>query len=74
MTRDFKPVKPHPAPIQHICSHWDVPCENTLMVGDDIQDIKSGNAAGSGKVYQNYGQFSRGKVKKILVFNKNFPL
>lgn len=47
LTRDFKPVKPHPAPIQHICQQWDVPCENTLMVGDDIQDIASGKAAGS---------------------------
>lgn len=43
-------MKPSPAPIQHICSHWDVPCENTLMVGDDIQDIQSGNSAGSGKI------------------------
>uniref|UniRef100_A0A7M5UYT1 Uncharacterized protein n=1 Tax=Clytia hemisphaerica TaxID=252671 RepID=A0A7M5UYT1_9CNID len=47
LTRDFKPVKPHPAPIQHICKQWGVPCENVLMVGDDVQDIQSGNAAGA---------------------------
>ncbi len=48
LSRDFQPHKPHPTPIQHICSQWSLSPANVLMVGDDKTDVLSGNAAGTG--------------------------
>ena len=47
LTRDFTPVKPDPAPINHILKHWDFLPENVLMVGDYRDDIICGKNAGT---------------------------
>lgn len=47
LTRDFTPVKPHPAAVEHICSQWNVSPHAVLVVGDDVRDIACGQNAGS---------------------------
>lgn len=47
VTRDFTPTKPHPAPIQHIAESWNTEPKNLIMVGDSIDDMKSGKGAGA---------------------------
>jgi HAD superfamily hydrolase (TIGR01549 family) len=47
LTRDFKPHKPSPAPVQHICTQWKLSPENVLLVGDGKEDIISGHLAGT---------------------------
>lgn len=47
VTRDFTPTKPHPAPIQHIAESWNTEPKNLIMVGDSIDDMKSGKDAGA---------------------------
>lgn len=47
LTRDFKPHKPSPAPVLHICTQWSLPPHNVLVVGDDKVDVLSGHNAGS---------------------------
>lgn len=39
--------KPDPAPVLHCCSEWDVDVSKVLVVGDGIDDIRSGKAAGA---------------------------
>ena len=48
LTRDFKPVKPDPAPLFHIAKRWETEPKNLIMVGDDKNDIQCGKAAGAG--------------------------
>jgi phosphoglycolate phosphatase-like HAD superfamily hydrolase len=49
VTRAFKPPKPSPAGILHIARNWglDDGGENLIMVGDSIDDVKAGRAAGA---------------------------
>ena len=47
LTREFTPVKPNPAPINHILKHWGVLPEDALMVGDYQDDIICGTNAGT---------------------------
>lgn len=47
LTRDFKPVKPHPAAIIHIAEKWNTEPKALMMIGDDKNDINCGNAAGA---------------------------
>jgi len=47
ITREFLPPKPHPAPILHIAEQWNLKPQNLIMVGDSIDDMKSGKAAGA---------------------------
>ena len=49
LTREFKPTKPDPDPILHICKQWGVKPYNTVMVGDHFHDIQCGTSAGAGK-------------------------
>lgn len=42
ITRDFKPPKPHPAGILHICKGWGIDPENVVMVGDSMDDMQAG--------------------------------
>ena len=67
LTRDFTPVKPHPAPLHHICSKWNVSEESVIFVGDDVQDIECGNRAGSVSVLVN--KPNNGNVREISDFN-----
>jgi HAD superfamily hydrolase (TIGR01549 family) len=47
LTRDFEPVKPHPAPVLHICAHWGLAPADVLVVGDYRDDLTCGRAAGA---------------------------
>lgn len=47
LTREFQPVKPHPAAILHIASKWNMKPQNMIMIGDDKHDILCGSSAGS---------------------------
>lgn len=47
VTREFKPPKPKPDGILHIASHWQIDPKNIVMVGDSIDDMKAGHAAGA---------------------------
>lgn len=47
VTRDFRPPKPHPAGILHICESWGVSAEGVLMVGDSVDDMTAGYRAGA---------------------------
>lgn len=38
LSREFRPYKPDPAPLLHICSTWDVQPNEVLMVGDSLKD------------------------------------
>ncbi|KAF5869830.1 putative had superfamily protein [Botrytis fragariae] len=50
ITREFRPPKPHPAGILHIAKEWNVDPKDTIMVGDSIDDMKAGFAAGAATV------------------------
>ncbi|TGO11017.1 hypothetical protein BTUL_0119g00170 [Botrytis tulipae] len=50
ITREFRPPKPHPAGILHIAKEWNVDPHDTIMVGDSIDDMKAGFAAGAATV------------------------
>ncbi|XP_028411278.1 haloacid dehalogenase-like hydrolase domain-containing protein At2g33255 [Dendronephthya gigantea] len=69
LTRDFKPVKPDPAPVLHICKEWKIQCCNTVVVGDHLQDIKCGKAAGAVTVLINND--SNASFKEIADHNVN---
>lgn len=47
VTREFLPPKPHPAPILHIAEQWQTDPKHLIMVGDSIDDMKSGKQAGA---------------------------
>lgn len=38
LSREFRPYKPHPAPLLHICSNWEVPPNEVMMIGDSLKD------------------------------------
>uniref|UniRef100_A0A453Q1A5 Uncharacterized protein n=1 Tax=Aegilops tauschii subsp. strangulata TaxID=200361 RepID=A0A453Q1A5_AEGTS len=48
LSREFRPYKPDPAPLLHICSTWDIPPTEVIMVGDSLKDdIVCGKRAGA---------------------------
>ncbi|PON35821.1 HAD hydrolase, subfamily IA [Parasponia andersonii] len=48
LSREFRPYKPDPAPLLHICSVWDVQPDEVMMVGDSLKDdVKCGKEAGA---------------------------
>lgn len=47
VTRDFRPVKPHPAPVLYLLDQWRIEPTKALVVGDYVHDIESGHAAGA---------------------------
>ncbi|KAK2455646.1 hypothetical protein P8452_02782 [Trifolium repens] len=48
LSREFRPYKPDPAPLLHICSLWDVQPNEVIMVGDSLKDdIACGGRAGA---------------------------
>ena len=51
LTRSFVPCKPHPAPVHHICERLGVGVDECVVVGDSIDDIACGKAAGSLTIY-----------------------
>jgi HAD superfamily hydrolase (TIGR01549 family) len=38
LSREFRPYKPDPAPLLHICSTWNIPPHEVIMVGDSLKD------------------------------------
>lgn len=38
LSREFRPYKPDPAPLLHICSLWEVQPSEVIMVGDSLKD------------------------------------
>ncbi|CAK7327344.1 unnamed protein product [Dovyalis caffra] len=48
LSREFRPYKPDPAPLLHICSTWDVQPSEVMMVGDSLKDdVACGKRAGA---------------------------
>ncbi|ERS89577.1 phosphoglycolate phosphatase [Halomonas sp. PBN3] len=47
--------KPHPAPLLHVASHFGLPPQACLMVGDSRHDIAAGQAAGFRTLAVPYG-------------------
>ncbi|GAV84776.1 HAD_2 domain-containing protein [Cephalotus follicularis] len=48
LSREFRPYKPDPAPLLHICSTWDVDPKEVMMVGDSLKDdVACGKRAGA---------------------------
>ena len=47
LSRDFKPYKPDPAALHHICGQWGHELASVIMLGDSAKDdVVSGNRAG----------------------------
>ncbi|XP_042415776.1 haloacid dehalogenase-like hydrolase domain-containing protein At2g33255 [Zingiber officinale] len=48
LSREFRPYKPDPAPLLHICSIWDIPPSEVMMIGDSLRDdVACGKRAGA---------------------------
>ncbi|KAF5736692.1 haloacid dehalogenase-like hydrolase domain-containing protein [Tripterygium wilfordii] len=48
LSREFRPYKPDPAPLLHICSTWNVQPSEVMMVGDSLKDdVACGKQAGA---------------------------
>ncbi|KAI9078827.1 hypothetical protein K1719_039285 [Acacia pycnantha] len=48
LSREFRPYKPDPAPLSHICSAWGVQPNEVIMVGDSLKDdVACGKQAGA---------------------------
>ncbi|KAI4368435.1 hypothetical protein MLD38_016992 [Melastoma candidum] len=48
LSREFRPYKPDPAPLLHICSNWNIQPNEVMMVGDSVKDdIVCGKRAGA---------------------------
>ncbi len=47
VTRDFPHVKPSPEPVLHMLREWNISPAHALVVGDYIDDITCGRAAGA---------------------------
>jgi len=51
----LKQKKPHPAPLLHVCEHFTIAIEESLMIGDSKNDILSANACEMDSVAVTYG-------------------
>ena len=38
LDRSFRPYKPNPDAIQHICNHWGIAASEAVMIGDSAKD------------------------------------
>ncbi|KAM0945022.1 putative HAD superfamily, haloacid dehalogenase-like hydrolase [Dioscorea sansibarensis] len=48
LSREFRPCKPDPAPLLHICSTWGVSPNEVMMIGDSLRDdVVCGRRAGA---------------------------
>ncbi|XP_021673978.2 haloacid dehalogenase-like hydrolase domain-containing protein At2g33255 [Hevea brasiliensis] len=48
LSREFRPCKPDPAPLLHICSTWEFQPNEVMMVGDSLKDdVACGKRAGA---------------------------
>ena len=44
LSREFRPYKPDPTPLLHICSSWEVQPNEVMMVGDSLKDDVSSSS------------------------------
>lgn len=51
----FSQLKPDPAPLLETAAHFGVKPEQTLMIGDSVNDVQSARAAGCGILVVSYG-------------------
>ncbi|CAL0299834.1 unnamed protein product [Lupinus luteus] len=48
LSREFRPYKPDPAPLLHICAAWEIQPNEVIMVGDSLKDdVACGKRAGA---------------------------
>ncbi|XP_020587308.1 haloacid dehalogenase-like hydrolase domain-containing protein At2g33255 isoform X2 [Phalaenopsis equestris] len=48
LSREFRPYKPNPAPLLHICLSWGIPPNEVMMIGDGLRDdVTCGKQAGA---------------------------
>ncbi|GAA0163603.1 hydrolase [Lithospermum erythrorhizon] len=48
LSREYRPYKPDPAPLLHICSVWQVQPNEVMMIGDSLKDdVACGKRAGA---------------------------
>lgn len=48
LSREYRPYKPDPAPLVHICSTWEVQPNEVMMIGDSLKDdVACGKRAGA---------------------------
>ncbi|GJS26531.1 haloacid dehalogenase-like hydrolase domain-containing protein [Tanacetum coccineum] len=48
LSREFRPYKPDPGPLLHICSTWGVKPNEVMMIGDSLKDdVACGKRAGA---------------------------
>ena len=47
LSRSFTPSKPHPAPVLHVADRWGCSVGELVFVGDSLDDVLSGRAAGA---------------------------
>ncbi|CAH9087766.1 unnamed protein product [Cuscuta europaea] len=48
LSREFRPCKPDPAPLLHICDTWEVHPNEVMMIGDSLKDdVACGKQAGA---------------------------
>ncbi|XP_055813767.1 haloacid dehalogenase-like hydrolase domain-containing protein At2g33255 [Solanum dulcamara] len=48
LSREYRPYKPDPAPLLHICSTWEVQANEVMMIGDSLKDdVACGKRAGA---------------------------
>ncbi|GAB2266717.1 hypothetical protein Dimus_001710 [Dionaea muscipula] len=48
LSREFRPYKPDPGPLLHICSTWEVQPDEVMMIGDSLKDdVVCGKRAGA---------------------------
>lgn len=57
--------KPSPEPVQYICSHFDIPLEETMVIGDTEFDIGSGKNAGAATTAVTYGYRTPDALKEL---------
>ncbi|CAK9166995.1 unnamed protein product [Ilex paraguariensis] len=48
LSREFRPYKPDPAPLLHICTTWEFQPSEVMMIGDSLKDdVACGKRAGA---------------------------
>lgn len=48
LSREFRPYKPDPAPLLHICTTWAISPDEVMMIGDSLKDdVVCGKRAGA---------------------------
>lgn len=57
--------KPDPEPVLHACALMDVPAEETVMIGDSVNDTLAGRAAGTRVLVVPYG-YNEGRDVRTL--------